>query len=497
MTLNVSLIWRNTSRRHAVLKNTLWLALGIGLSGAVDFLVTVYVIRKFGAAEYGKFAYALSFVSLFSSLFDFGIATLLVREFAGDRTKERFLSQLLTLKAVIGLIGLSIVSVAGIMASSDTVIRKMIVILCFYVVLVELANLFYALFRSRQRMELEAAFRILYVACLSLFVVGFTAIRPSILSLGLAYVSAIVTALSGMVIFARGTSSSGFSLRPSFNLNVWRDFAGAGLYIAMAKGAGDLLNNIGTVILGQLGRVTEVGWYAAAAKINGMLIFPMGLVASSIFPVLVQARNDGPERFVRYWSAWAKGTTLLALLLSAMIFGEADAIVSLLYRQSFLPAAWALRVLVVAACFIYVETLYYHALLIFNRQREILYAVLGAAAVNGVLNGLLAPRFGIYGVATAAAATHFVLVCEYVFLTAKYTTIEPLASDYVQTILIGVLSAILMNEVLAWIPGHAPLYVALPFGTLVYLACVGVLMLASRYWARQNKAASASANKLG
>src|SRR5689334_6947234 len=200
MTLNISLIWRNTSRRQTVLKNTFWLALGIGLSGAVDFLLTVYVIRKFGAAEYGKFAYALSFVSLFSSFFDFGIATLLVREFSGDRTKERFLSQLLTLKTVIGLIGLSVVSVAGIMASSDAVVRKMIVILCFYVVLVELANLFYALFRSRQRMELEALSRILYVTCLTVFVIGFTSVRPSILSLGLAYVSAIVIVLSGMAI---------------------------------------------------------------------------------------------------------------------------------------------------------------------------------------------------------------------------------------------------------------------------------------------------------
>ena len=60
------ILLRNTSHGQTILKNTFWLSLGQGLSGILNFLLIIFIIRKLGATEYGKFAYSFSFVSLSS-----------------------------------------------------------------------------------------------------------------------------------------------------------------------------------------------------------------------------------------------------------------------------------------------------------------------------------------------------------------------------------------------------------------------------------------------
>jgi len=54
----------------------LWLAAADGVSRLTKFLVILYVIRALGAVEFGKFAFAFAIVSLFSTLFDFGMSSL-------------------------------------------------------------------------------------------------------------------------------------------------------------------------------------------------------------------------------------------------------------------------------------------------------------------------------------------------------------------------------------------------------------------------------------
>src|SRR5439155_13501389 len=70
-----SLLFTNSTPGQVLLKNGFWLAAADGISRLTKFLVALYVIRTLGAVEFGKFAFAFAFVSLFSALFDFGMSS--------------------------------------------------------------------------------------------------------------------------------------------------------------------------------------------------------------------------------------------------------------------------------------------------------------------------------------------------------------------------------------------------------------------------------------
>jgi O-antigen/teichoic acid export membrane protein len=478
----ISLLFRNLNHGQIIVKNTLWLGVAVGLAGLGDFAVTVYVIRRLGPTEYGTFAFALSFASLFSAFFDFGLSTAVTREFAADSAGERAFPALVLLKACIGLLAIAVVATGGLLIAKDAVSRHMIMILAVYIMFMEMANLFYALYRSRQQMETEALFRGVYACAL----VGFVAIAmtrdATITSVGFAYLGAAITVVAANIVKTLLDRDRRLPVRPSINLSIWREFLHIGLYIALAKVASDFMVNLGSVLLGSMGRVTDIGLYNAANKVNGLVLFPMGLAASAIFPALVSSRDTSPERLVRYWNEWARYTLLFSVLLSFLLFAKAADIIGVLYRQSFHPSVVTLRILALAVGMVYVQNLYYQILLVFNRQQQVFRAVLNAAAINLVVNLVLVPRVGLYGVAIAWVATQSALLCQYVMLTGRLTPVKPVPAPMIYTLIISTASGAVTAVAVSLFPGgRGGLLASIPAGMLIYGVSAGILVRMSKH----------------
>lgn len=75
------------SQTRVLVKNTVWLAAGDGAIRLVKIALTVYAIRALGRLAYGQFAFA--FVSLFSTLFDFGLSRIMTRGFSNRQDEQR------------------------------------------------------------------------------------------------------------------------------------------------------------------------------------------------------------------------------------------------------------------------------------------------------------------------------------------------------------------------------------------------------------------------
>jgi len=471
--VNLVQLLRQTSRGQVIAKNTLWLGVASALAGLGDFILTVYVIRKFGATTYGVFGYAFSFVSLFGALFDMGLATTITRQFAGDRLRERHFGDLLTLKLALGVGGIAVVWLCGALITHDPLVRRMIFLLAFYVALLELANFFSALFRARQRMEVEAGFRLGYIVCLVVLVVGLTTAFPTVLSVAIAYVAAIALTVIGAAVFVLRAGGAAGSLRPRINLPAWREYLAIGLFLALLRVTGDLNGNIGPVTLGYLGRLAQIGWYSAADKIYGVLLFPMALATAAIFPALAEARQTAPDRFIRYWTAWARGTVLLALMISLIVFVEAPAIIGVLYPAGFAPAVLTLRILVAAALITYLQNLFYIALLVVDRQREVFAAGLVSTGTHVALNFLLVPGMGLYGVALGTVLSQAVMCALCIVLTARGASVPVAPPELVRTSLVAVVAGGAMLAVLLAAPhGRVGAAGGVLVGALVYAAVV-------------------------
>jgi len=75
----------NLGEKQTIAKNTFWLGVAEGITRFLKLFLIIYVARILGATEYGKFTFALAFVSLFAIFSDFGISTITTREIARDK----------------------------------------------------------------------------------------------------------------------------------------------------------------------------------------------------------------------------------------------------------------------------------------------------------------------------------------------------------------------------------------------------------------------------
>jgi len=472
------LLFQNRSHKQVILKNTFWLSVAEGLTVLFNVFLAVYAIRVFGPTEYGKFAFALSFVFLFSTLFDFGLSTAVTREFAGLPEEERHFPDILTLKTLLSVGVVLLIVGLSYFISDDRLIHKIIMVLCVYGLSLEGVYLFYAFFRARQQMEIEAAFRVLQVCLLCASVVAVICFKPSILNLSLAYMASTVCTLLAVVIFFLKCDYS-VVLCPAFNTSVWKKFFSIGLYLALAKGAGDITTYTDSVLLGYFGMVKETGLYNAMLKINKLVLLPMGLITAALFPTLISILRESNERFNRYYKAWMKGTIFLSVLLLFVVLAEADRIVLAVFSADFLPASTALKLLIMMAVLVSIHNVYYHILLISGQQKRIFYTFLSAAIINVILNLFLIPRFGINGAAIASVITHSVILCQYLFLCSKYTIIKPIESGFILVFLAAIISGLLM-----WWGASAManvnLFVSLLVATLIYALLFAGLTRMSR-----------------
>ncbi|MBU4078308.1 oligosaccharide flippase family protein, partial [Patescibacteria group bacterium] len=116
-------LFRNLGTKQTIAKNTFWLAVAEGVTRFLKLFLIIYVARILGATEYGKFTFALAFVSLFAIFSDFGLSPIVTREFAREKEKEKFFPALLSLKLLLGIGTLFLISIGSFFITIEPEIR--------------------------------------------------------------------------------------------------------------------------------------------------------------------------------------------------------------------------------------------------------------------------------------------------------------------------------------------------------------------------------------
>ena len=458
-----------SSASRLIAKNTLWLGLGQGVSGLVMFFVTIYLARRFGAGGYGQFAFALSYVSLFAMLFDFGLPIAVTRELVRDAGRIREFPAVLTLKGAIGIAAILTITVSTLFFVHTHQVRMLVAILALYSFFLELLNLFYAVFRSRQRMELETRIRLLQTGALGVLVFAVGSHWHSLRAIAYAFVASPLVAFAVLATRRWARNHRDASVR-LVDLTVWKVFLAIGVYLALARGVADIITNTDSVILGAWGFIRDVGRYNAAGNVNGLLLFPMVLISTAIFPALVARLRDSPDGFVKYWLTWMRLSTFVAGLVAAGTLICARAAVVLAFGASFGPAAPALEILVFTTSLTYIHNLYFQAFLALDLQAKIFRTLVVAAIGNVALNIALVPILRLYGSALASVVAHAAILGQYVLIGSRVPLLRPLARPLSASLGTSLVSAIASVVVARSLNVSSGLFLGAAVVSVVYTA---------------------------
>ncbi len=365
--------------------------------------LVVFSARLLGDVQYGKFAFALSYASLFLILADFGLHQLIVREIARtpDKTKL-YLSNGLFLKLIFSaLTYVLIIGIVQFTGKGQNDLTAVYVIGAAFII-GSFAEFFSSVFRAHQKMTYDVTATLIFGAFVNS--VGITILFMGFNFVVLAYVylgAHILRVLYCILI----VQFKFVPIRISFDLSTMKFLIKEGFPFGILYFFALMYTYIDSTMLSLMKGDEPVGWYNAAYRLVFAMMFIPTATMKVVFPALSLYYKQSMDLFKSLFERSFKVMFLLGFSIAALIFSLSDRIIALLFGEEYLPAANALKILVWSTATIFIGTVQTHATRASNQQGFTAKVVSASAVLNVVLNFILIPKYSLYGAAFATLAS--------------------------------------------------------------------------------------------
>jgi len=440
-----SLLLKNNNLKQTIFKNTFWLSLSEGATKILKLFLMIYVVRILGVTEYGKFTFALSFVSMLAVSTDLGISSLITREIAREKEKEEDFPFILSLKLILSLITLVLIVVGSFFLTPNNEIRKLILVLGVYIAANSFAATFYSFFRAKEKMEYESftkLFQSIVVTVVSLFILfNF----PSVLNLSFSYLFA---SLGAFLLICLIFHSRINSIKFYFDVTKWKSILTLSIPIGLSEIFTVAYNTAGILMMGYYGQITQLGWYSASLRVTDVILVIIFLISTSFFPVLGRTYRKSKEELQKVWNLYIK--IIISLVVPLIVGGIslAPQIIYFVYDPSYTPSVLVLRILILFIGISFVSTPFSQILFIFNQQKKIFRVALFGLILNVVLNLIFLPVYSLYGAAVSLMVTYFLMFLLLFRYLLKLTTIKPFNLELILLLIGSIIASGLMLIIL-------------------------------------------------
>ena len=393
-----------------MLKNFLWLGTSQFGSRLIRAVITIYSARALGTAGYGVFSYAMGLTAFFIFFKNIGVDFILTREVA-RRPAERDKLFATSFWIEVGLLIVTAALLLFVAPLFNHISEALILIPVITVMLIsdDMKDFIIAFFRGIEKMEWEAV--VVVATNIALVVFGFAALMISAtpLYLALAYAASSIFGLmlAGGIIFVRHIRGffGGFdrSLVIPILTSAWP--------IALSGLASLFLFNIDIIMLGYWRAIGDVGIYAAAQKIVGILAVVPTLVATSTFPVFSRLAHQKDSIHMR--EAMESVLRILFLFAIPLVLGGivlSAPLLAFIFGAAYVSGASAMSVLLVSILAIFPLTILVNFVFAYDEQRKTIIYPIIASIVNVGLNYILIPRFGMIGASIATLVSNAVYI---------------------------------------------------------------------------------------
>jgi O-antigen/teichoic acid export membrane protein len=386
--------------RRRLTRNGLFKILGEAGSRGLWLVYFILLARWLGDDDFGRYAFALSYVGLFAAVVDMGINAIVTRDLARDRSRaEEVLLRANTLKWGGALCAVAAVAVSLPFLPHPPETKRLILLLSLFMAGTGLFEYLCAALSGLERMEWEASLKVLNrVLGLAGAGAGFYLTR----SLDGVVVGVLagfaVSLVAGYAILARLGARFG---------GVWdwpwqRRLLVESLPLWVSWFFWKLYENQNTVLLSFFRTPAEqIGWFAAALRLLDVTRGIPTLASGAVFPVLADLSKSDPEKFRRMGGFLLRWAVLTALPLAAGTTLLAAPLLRLVYGPEFVPAAAILSLCIWAALGIFVNNILLNLLIALDLQKKVWSGAAFVSLMNLAASAALIPTFGARGAAAS------------------------------------------------------------------------------------------------
>jgi O-antigen/teichoic acid export membrane protein len=462
-----------------VARNTAFLLAGEVAVKLLAVAFSVLVVRRLGAADFGRYSAALAFVVLFSIVTDLGTSYFSLREMAGRRAAATtLLADLIGLRLLLSLGALVLIPAAAtIFGESEEMVRG-VFLASFTLLIYAVAGPVLSYLIARERLDVVSSMNVLNQALFITF--GTVALLLHRGFVGLLVATLLAQALAAALAVARAVRELG--LRPEWpDPRRWRGILRASSPFFVSQVSDTSLRRFDVVfLLFALGE-RSVGWYSVSFNLVMMLLPLAQSLGLSVFPGLVRrhASGSGPiaplvQRALRYVLLVSLPVTVGGALL-------ADRIIRVLYTDAFAPSAPVLRVLVWTLPALFASEILGRTANTLHLERRQARISIASTILGVVLIVAGVELIGLAGAALAAVAVRVFVAVATTYVVGPRLVLE----GNVAALLRIAASTLVMAAGLAWLLSSPEILPASPAVALAALIAAGAALYAAAALALQ------------
>lgn len=416
-----------------IAKNTLATILSNIFTILAGLLFTSYFLRYLGPTDYGKYAFATSFVLLFSIVSDLGLSSLLMRECAVYREKTGlYFINSIAIKLILSIFMLVLITILLELMEYPEDIKLVVYAWAICSIINSFGQISLSIFTAYERKEYEAMVNIF--GTITFVFLGFVGIY---FHLGLIYililfiVSYLVkTILSHMILIHKIVKSS-FEIEPK----IWTSLLRMAFPFALSTVFFNIYLSIDVTMLSYIRGNEAVGLYSAAYTfITLLIIFPSAFMGA-MWPVFSRLNVSSKNKFSFAHNISIKYLLMVALPLSFGANLLADNLILSIYGLDYVNSIGALQILVWSGTLLFITNIWGGLLGSINKPGTTAACLLICAVINVSLNSYMIPNYNYVGASISRLITEIILFLLYFYcLRINKISIE-IADQFIKPIL--------------------------------------------------------------
>lgn len=398
--------------------NTFFQIFGKGVIVLLGLISIAALTRYLGTENYGNFTLAFAYGSFFNILTDFGLQLVAIRDLSNNSLKKSTIINTYFFIRLI-LIALSMMlAIACLQFFPYSPAQKTGIILAVLAGSVSGVTGFgITMFNYWVRLDLVSLVDVVTRAATVAFILIFVYLR-------LSFYAIVTTVLLGNLI---GLLFTFFFLRKKITITLSFDivYAKKLLYASIPIGSAlflySLYVKVDTIILSLYKSASEVGIYNVAYKVFENILVLWGFYIASVYPLWTKFyKSKAKKNFYEL----LKTSFIVAIALSIFVifvgYLLAPILITVLGGNKFMNSIFALRIILFAAPFYFINNMFYFYFLIIDKKKLLLGGILGALIVNVAMNLLFIPRYGYIGASFITIATEVILTVFYSIMYMIY-----------------------------------------------------------------------------
>ncbi len=387
--------------------NTSWLFAEKIFRIGISLLITIWMARYLGPVQFGTFNYALSFVALFGVLSSLGLDKLVTKELLNHPSDS---NQIMGTSFVLRLIGA--VLLMPLAAFSVTKIRPDNELIFIMVLIFASAMLLrsFDVIRFWFESHVQAKYTAIIDAVVIFTTSGIKVIlivieAPLIAFAWVVLIDSIFLAIGLIMIYLK-RSNKIYTWRVSFDKAT---YLLKEAYPLILSGAVFILfTRIDQVMLGSMTGDESVGIYAAAVKISEGWMFIPAIIATSLFPAMLNARKNNYPLYLQRTQHLLNIMVILGVSVGLVIIFIAAPFVNVIFGESYHESSLVLIIHIWGMVFNAISIISFRYFLAEGLQIYSFYRAFSGLVLNIVLNYFLIPAYGAVGAAVATVISQAV-----------------------------------------------------------------------------------------